>query len=359
MALRFSFTNEQEKPLLPDHLLHQANLLADQASDAKASREALEQELREKVNHPLHQKIRADLHSRRLFVYCGFAIIFLFNVVFEWMVSNEIYAVVLPQLSWLALAFCIAVGIYASACFGETTSYFSFLSFQRNGMNTDGSQALSNTVNALYDRKKHHEKQTDWYFHPIFGFMLTALLLTGIVYASQARVELLQAAGERVEGISQTLDLYLPVVLYGLEILFGMPALYVTVALRNLLHVRMQTKELTKVRDAELVLKSNAIKKYMSYVSGLNSFNTWAQDQRESERPLLPANKALRLLLNDELDYNLININENYESAEQENGQIDPQNSMNASQNIPEDNPRVNDLIDVLDDQIDARNSGF
>ena len=226
-------------------------------------------------------------------------------------------------------------------------------------MNTDGSQALSNTVNALYDRKKHHEKQTDWYFHPIFGFMLTALLLTGIVYASQARVELLQAAGERVEGISQTLDLYLPVVLYGLEILFGMPALYVTVALRNLLHVRMQTKELTKVRDAELVLKSNAIKKYMSYVSGLNSFNTWAQDQRESERPLLPANKALRLLLNDELDYNLININENYESAEQENGQIDPQNSMNASQNIPEDNPRVNDLIDVLDDQIDARNSGF
>ncbi|KAA3658586.1 MAG: hypothetical protein DWQ10_10905 [Calditrichaeota bacterium] len=359
MALRFSFTEMHDKPVLPDPLLHQANILAEQAQDAKSSRETLEQELRAEVNHPLHQKVRADLHSRRLFVYGGFALIFLLNVIFEWMISNEIYAIVLPQVSWLAIVFCIAIGIYASLCFGETTSYFSFISLNKQATNTGDTQSLSKTVSALYDRKKQHAKHSGWYFHPILGCIIAAVLLAGIYSASQARVGLLQVAGEVEEGFSHTLHLFLPVILYALEILFGMPALYFLIAMRNLTHVRTQTKELTLFRDAELVLKSSVLEKYTAYVAGLNTFNTWAQEQGEPAIPMLPVNQALRNLLNDELNYNSVNSNVDVEHNAENSDPIDNPNATMETHQMSTDDSRVNDLIDVLDSQIDAHNSGL
>jgi hypothetical protein len=226
-------------------------------------------------------------------------------------------------------------------------------------------------------------------FQPTTGTVLGILFLYGVYRASQYRVDLLHAAGQDKVG---AFHVYLPVILYGVEIYSGMSTVFSLFCLLYVWQARRSQTTLAKAKRSEDTLRQAAIQAYTSYLHGYNAYSAGAVQQRRPEPILVPANGHLRRILT-EGGYDLLQPGASqpdspptqdpstpvdaYERAPAGGDGAPPQPERGPEQQphpepdigimddppghrvTPNDSTREADLLGLLDAQIAAQNRGF
>jgi hypothetical protein len=362
MSLHYE-SPKNHQPSVPDHLAHAANNEAVRRADLRKSREALQNEIRVDINHPNFQKLLDASRSRRIPLYCLLTLAFILITFWEWHISREMYEIWFPYVPLLPFFCCVAVGLYISACLSESSTHFSLLSLNTAEGSDDGHS--QDAIDESYDHPWKGQRITNWVFSPFTGVIVALLFLTGIYLASQTRVEFLRAAEETPDVHFQ---LYLPVVLYNVEILLGMPTVFFLTWAVALLRMRKHRKTLTQARDYELVVRQSAIKKYTEYMARLGEYNQWAERHGRPQRSVVPANRSLRNLLTEEFGHDPIqgddhhNAGDSQRSPRPSTGEATSGQGRDTSSNlhdgVNEDRgeQRVQDLLNLIDEQIDDHN---
>jgi hypothetical protein len=349
-----------KEPSLPDEdLASKANAEAIYSTDAEKSREAFEKQMKEELNHPVQQKVLEACRSRRNLLCCILAVGFLCIVFWEWTVSREIYEVWFPKCPWVPFIGLVAVALYVSACLNESLPAFSL----SRTPDKDEQKSEAHTNN-MYDRKNWREKAKNWLFSPVTGCIIGTLFLIGIYLSSRKRVELLEGAGE-LPGAS--FQVYLPVILYAIEIILGIFAFFLIVITWVLFRMYRRRKQLSRVRDLEISLRQSAIKRYMNYAAQIARYNEWAIQNKQPQIPVIPPNQKLRELLDNELEWNSIKVGGEKPTdsvralpAPSESGRSTPRviapdtNLSTLKEN--EEGDRVNDLINLVDEVVSREN---
>lgn len=297
-----AFYYEPEKgPSAPSELAHKANALASDATVAQQSREALEQQISEALKHPALQKIREADQGARLLLYWFLGLVaFPGVVVWEAIVSREIYEVILPypSLWWVPIVACMGVGLWASAALGEAVSDFAMLTLSTDPV-TESAKSIASARRHLYD-VRHNKPAGAFAFHPATGAFVAIIFLTLIYGVSLYRVELLKEAGEDPGGL---LQLYLPVILYAVEIGLGMPAFFVLVCLQKRAQLQRSRIAFAEAKRHELTLRQAAIELYTQYLDDYRHYNAWADQKQQPRALLVLPNTELRQLLPQEWGY--------------------------------------------------------
>jgi hypothetical protein len=190
------------------------------------------------------------------------------------------------------------------------------------------------------------------------AIFITLLVLIPIYLLSQERVMFLKQAGELSENFSPA-DLWIPVMLYGLEILLGMPASFIGIALIHYLSLRSERGNLTREMDMEQELRKHTIETYYRYIDALDKYNREAGNGRR-ERFLIPPNTALRDLLINEFGYDPTRSEgpetDNPSNGGKAGGAMPPNPQQRSGQGEPAAERRVEDLLNIVDQQIDGQN---
>lgn len=364
MALDFDIEAERA-PDLPDPLAHRANDLAQRYQDARTSRDRRETKYRHKINHPTHHKVHESFMNRRILLYAPIALLVLPALLFlEWEVSRPIYEVRLPASPLIPFIVFSGLALVAGVLFGEFTSTFSLFSVSEGGVVEDRGKGV---VDDLYGRRKRRWNPGKRAMCLAGGFFVSLLVEVPIYLFSQERVELLQQAGELTETVSRT-DLWLPPLLYGLEILLGMPTFFAAVALVHLLSLRWHRSHLSRERDGELTLRSRAVETEFGYLHALDAYNRLAQQNGTRERFPIPPNAPLRRLLVEEFGYDPTHPDaQRPQEAGPPPGDAQPSPPREASpadhgrngQNGSGADQRVDDLLNLMDQQISDNNRGL
>jgi len=362
--MNYGFTVTTQTTRSPDHLAYQANDLAARAKDAEDSYKNLHASAEQEARHPAQQKFYEALRSRRMLIYGVLALAFFLVVFWEWEISSPIYGVFFPAAPMLALIGCIAVAFYASVCLGECSDHFSLLNIDAPSASRED-DIVENARRVLYGGFRSSEKARRWFFSPVMGALLAAVFLCGIYLASRERVLLQEQAGELPQGA--TLQEYLPVILYGIDILLGIPTFFVMAALWGVWRNRRLTGTLSAARGRMLDLRRIAVSTYSEYLGRLVDYNASASNNRK--RALVPPNQVLRQLLTDEFGYDPTS-NGHASSPENErpvtppvpptNDDVPPAaGTANPSQQESNGSEREQDLLSLLDEQINIANRSF
>jgi hypothetical protein len=223
----------------------------------------------------------------------------------------------------------------------------------------------------LYGRKQRTKQEYRWVIHPLTGAVLAAAFLTGIYVASRIRVELQQEAGEAADGAFQ---IYLPVVLYLLDIILGISAFFFIVCCYNFVRMKRQSLKLARARDGERNLQHAAIQRYFHYLEGLREYNDRAPVGGGAEAILINPNQALRQLLIQEFGYDPtlddtaraqrpVRPSEPSSRPETETPTRTPdlptQDREARAIQVDGSEDRLNDLTSLLDEQINYQNRGI
>jgi len=347
MSLNLNFPSSEGRPPIPDPLIHKANDEAVRASDATNSWEASNREIRQEISHPTHQKLVEALQSRRIWLFGFLSLVFIAVLFWEWEISREIYEVRFPV--WPLIPFSVLAGLslLAGACLGEGTPLFSLFSAEGEEPTDKG----DSVIRVLYDRPRQKLTLNNRAVCMTLGILVGLIVVVAIWIISQERVELLKAAGE-LNAVASTSDIYLPVVLYGVEIMLGIPTFYFAIWLYDLRRVRKLRKQLTLQRDLALTLRASAIQNYTTYMSALDEYNSWRTENGKPKWVLIPVNLHLKRLLVKEFGYDPTETDglprpENGASGEQ-HGDPPPDDGAGDGQ--------VDDLINVLDQEIADKN---
>ncbi|MCG3157894.1 MAG: hypothetical protein DKINENOH_04530 [bacterium] len=345
----------------PDELAYVANDVAVRARDAEESYANLRASAEQEARHPAHQPLYEASRSRRILIYGILAIPFVLVVLWEWEISRPIYEVFFPAAPMLALFCCIAVAFYASICLGECSSHFSFLNSDEAGNSTDD-DIVASALEVLYGSPKPTRRSRRWFFSPAMGALIATLFLSGIYLASRERVLLQVQAGELPSGAM--LQEYLPVILYAVDILLGIPTFFFIAWLWTFWRNRKLTKTLDRERGCVLDLRRIAVSKYSEYLTKLAEYN--ATRPSHPRRALVPPNNAMRQLLIDEFGFD----------PTLQGGASPPENKPLAPVDVPPQNDnrpptegtvdtsppenkesqREQDLLSLLDEQINSAN---
>lgn len=295
MALHYDFSPRAADPEPPDRLAHEANDFAIRGGDAQASARALEGRIRTEMGHPVAERVRNAAHSRGIVLYTLCALAFVLVARWEWTISREVYAVLMPGAAWLPFLGCMAVGLLASACLAEATPQFA-LELGRGA--APGQTAEQSVIRNLYGRARQKRAEPpNWLLNPLTGLLVAVLITAFVLWASRARVAWMRQAGELV---GDGFQVYLPAILYAVEILLGIPTLFVVVWVYSVIRVRRARLALSRERDRALTLRSSALGRYAEYVSALDQYNDSARRRGCPERRVIPAGEPLRILLTEE-----------------------------------------------------------
>lgn len=369
MALHIDTTTDAELPL-PDTYAHGANNQATYSADATRSKEALEKQIRLQTNHPTYKKVLGG-SAQATVIYGALAIALLLIIYWEWSVSKEIYEVMISSATpWVPFLGCVAIAFYASVCIGESTSRFSVLSTEDIGSGSDASQRSEAAAGQMYGTRAKRKSKPNWLFHPMTGSIVALLFLGGIYLVSRHRVELLNAAGEMR---NDSFQIWLPVILYGVELMLGIPTFFFAIWVYTWLHTRSQRKRFSRARMNELALRESAVEAYTTYLREFEVFNRYASRTDRVEAYLVPPNSDLRNIL-EESGYNLAlgdndhpspnasaDTRREYVAASSPNQPAPKVNAPHiiAPQNGHHDNRREEDLLALLDESIDSQNRGL
>ena len=364
----------EREPLRPYPLAHQANRLAASAADARESLEALRKRIGREMEQPFHQKLFGAGQGRRIPMYGLLAVAFLACVYWEWITSREIYAIWVTP--WVPFIGCVGFALYASACLGESTTHFSLFLLDDGRTAADlHSEEAKKAAGQIYDVPPKPRTATNWYLHPATGVAIALLFLFGIYIASHERIKLLKAAGELPPNAD--FQIWLPVILYGAEILMGMPAFFCLVWACRWACMRRLETEHTRARRDDQTLRQAAIENYANYLAEVEESNGRA---RENGRPLallVPPSQALRALLAEEWGYDPTSGDDprfppNGHFPTNPNGSEPPSTEppsapegasveANDSAGSQEEgqSSREKDLLNLLDEQIENQNRGL
>ena len=360
MALLFDPEKEQEIQS-PDPLAHEANSFAKAAGDAGRNREAMERQMQREKSHPMRQKL-LDATPHSILLYLVFTAAYFLMLYWEWSVSREIYEILIPStLPWVPFLSCVFVALYGSACLGETTTHFALFSLAQSESAADGnSQEYASVLKDLYDQPRERRRATPWFFHRLTGVVIAAVVIVAIYYLSRKRVELLQAAGEAPAVGFQT---YLPVALYAIEILLGIPTFFCTMWAYAVLRTRLLRSKYTWEKRNEDTLRRAAVEKATSYFAALSSYNSSAAAHGKVELVMIPLGKDLRFLLQEEWGYDPTNgtsptVRMTGFEAPLGADSGNPAGG-NGDQGEKGDGSREQDLLNLLDEQINKENRGL
>ncbi|MEK7396743.1 MAG: hypothetical protein AAB116_07380 [Candidatus Poribacteria bacterium] len=343
---------------LPDELAHKANSEATRADDARKSREAFEKKLREE------QKKFINASQRRILLFTMLTAGFPFLLVWEWLVSQEIYEVFSPSAIWVPFVVCVVVATFTSACLGENSSLF--LLTGRTVDPYDDEQNIDDTIRKMYIQKR----KRNWLLSPAFGSILGFIFLVGIYVVSRMRVELMQKAGD-ISGTTANFHVYIPPILFFMEIIFGIPVFLFILWICNWVNIRNLGKRFAQERDQEIILSQATISEYEEYVAQLGEYNSSQELDGRPPRPPIPPNRILRRLLTESGHYDMADMEEQpvqrprTPSDHIPNDRVDPTatEATSAGQdNIPpedDEDSRIDDLINQMDDRISDQNRGI
>jgi hypothetical protein len=286
-------------PVVPSALAHRANATATDAAVARGSLEARKRRIDEELRHPAYQRIRQATQGPHFLLYNVLGLgAFPGVVVWEAIVSREIYEVVLPMplLWWVPIAACAGLGVWASAILAESSDEFRVRSTPDTAVGRE--QNLARAMKDLYDQS---DRKTvgSWTSHPATGLSIAIIVLCIIYGFSLQRVEWLKQEGKATD----LLQVYLPVILYAFEIALGMPAYFVAMCHGKRMRLRRLNEELTVLTRNQHTLRQTAIEQYTHYLEEYHGYNTWADQKRLPRAPLIPANVELRRLLTEEFGY--------------------------------------------------------
>jgi hypothetical protein len=281
---------------MPDDKAHRANDEALSARDATASRTAFERDLRAEIEHPVHTKIVDALQSRRLALYGLLTLALLAVLWWEWKISRDIYEVTLPVSPWIPFSVFVSLAFLASALLAEGIPAFS-LGF--SPPRTAGPDKATSAIESLYDRRKTRTRRGGPASWLLMGIVVAALVEGAIYFLSAERVKLMTAAGEIPDGLAE-MQIWLPVILFAIDIALGLPAFFVVLTGYHTLRLRRRRAMFTILRDQEIVLQRSAVKQYTDYMGDWEAYNRWATQRGMGERLLVPPCSALRALLVDD-----------------------------------------------------------
>lgn len=364
--MNFNFIGEKD-PDVPNGFWQAANRAAGTWRNAEQSLTALESQIRLWVNRPSIRKVLSASPGLILLSLLLTGAYFAVGY-WEWEISKEIYEVLISaSVPWLPFLGCMGVALYVSSCLGESSRHFSILTSEENvGQDRNLRQAEAARAR-LFGRRVERDMASGWFFHPITGIAVGIVFLFGIYLASRLRVELLNAAGEQR---GEDFQIWLPVVLYGVEILLGIPAVYIAKWGYLTIRQRLFTKALTSAKDDEDDLRQIAISLYSDYMTALAEYNPWAERQGKPSRPLLPPGAALQALLVQEWRYDPTtgaHPEPRSNGSSQPNGSgtapgtngTSPGNSGQGAVSGNGGGSREEDLLNLLDEQINRQNRGL
>jgi hypothetical protein len=260
------------------------------------------------------------------------------------------------------------MAIYVSACLSENSSRF--LLAGRAVDSNDDEQNLGNAVDNMYARRR----KINWLLNPAIGVALGIIFLAGIYFASRTRVELMKMSGD-LSKTTASFHVYIPVILYFVEILFGIPAFLFMLWICNLANIRKLRRNLAQERDQEIIINQAAIKDYEEYIAQLGEYNSSLELDGRPPRPPIPPNRVLRRLLVDSGHYDVADMgnqpthrrrtpsdNTHDEMNPQPTGESESQETRDNAQMEDNEDSRIDDLtnlLDNLDDRISNQNRGI
>lgn len=373
------YYDPERTPTVPSDRAHRANALAIDAILAKESRQALERQMNKELEHPSHLIRQEASRGFKLILYVLLGTIgFLAFVVWEAIVSREIYKVVLPSptMWWVPIVACMGFGLWASAALGE--SFRDFRLLNHNSPTVEHEGAVDRAKGDLYSVGQKGTPLGSA-FHPAIGALIAIGLLSIIGWFSWYRVDLLRQELGKDPG---TFQVYLPVLLYVAEIALGMPAFFVIAYCYATIRLRWLRVRLVQAKSSENILLQAAIESYTDYLQQFNSYNWWADEKQRPRAVLLPPNAELRQLLPPEWGYDPtqgqagpgaegrtdpIPGNGNEETEASDRGaspgagsvrEESPSATTHAQQ--PDNGAsRADDLLKLLDEQITSQNGRF
>lgn len=354
MALNFD-TTAIDKPAVPDHLAHGANDLALRARDVRKSFEVSQRAATAEIEHPTHQKLLAAVRDRSILVYALSAALFAAVIVWEYRLSGEIYSV-LADTPLLPLLFFSGTAFFASILIAEGLSKFSIIASDTG----KSDRPVERILDRVYDRQRWRgpSRRTLCLF---FGVALGIGVEFATYLISAKRVKLLQQAGELTTA-SASLQQWLPVGLFGAEVLLGIPSFFFMAFLFDFIRSSRLRRQLTKERSDELELRRACIQLRSDYGAAVTIFNSWAEKAGKPVRSIIPANEALREIL--EKEFGRPDSDTPTSAPPHSDDQTAPKAPAPGPRGGPTSpeshaangNHQVDDLLNLVDQGIDGRN---
>lgn len=278
-------------PIPPDPLAHKANQMATAAERLKDSLASRMEAIRREFDRPSTRKLLGapqSLVTVSVLLAAGWVGV----GAWEYVISAPIYEVVISKdFPWIAFIGCMMVAVYCSACLAEGSKHFSILDEGRT-VGEAGNRVLANVYSDGVAKRLHG---SNWFFAPKMGLIVGAIFLAGIYYLSIERVRLQQLAGEAVDD--SILSIWMPVVLYGVEILLGIPAFFALLWGICRYNLRRYGKERSRRMGELEALVDSALETRGEYVIALQEYNAWAQANGKLTRPAVSEDTALTALI--------------------------------------------------------------
>jgi hypothetical protein len=242
-------------------------------------------EIKNKVNHSdIEQLVQAK--ATKIFLGYFLSILFLVGLYVEWNFSYEVY----DSQGGIAFLFFLGLvlsGLYCSAAFGTVMA-----EFRENKINKGKPKDYFEIV---YNNKI--TKKLYSFLKPSFGIIIFLLTEVVIYNLSQQRVLWLQDLG------MDTNDLWLPVIWFAIEVLFGIGFHYTL----ERLYVKTKYKSFIKeLSDSETLIQQkihSCLDIWQEYQTQFNTLEQQALKQRTELPGRIEANQFLKMIL--DLEYGL------------------------------------------------------
>lgn len=317
-----------------DEVFERANRHARYWGDIRRSMDDLGDHIQRHVDRPAARRLWASFETWRypafLMALCGYVVV----LASEWLVSREIYDVIIPGHPVIAFWVLVIAAALASYCI------------------TEGVPALAIGRTEEPAHRKLETKIERLYGHPRKGSSINWTLLLGVVLAcaveaivylvSRHRVELMRQDGELAAGVVP-FQTWLPVMLFGFDLMLGIPAWLCVLATLEWLQRRRLTRRYNELRRLEIDVRGQALA--MHHRTRREQGRSGGSGSNDP--PVCP---ELRALLDAEAD-----------NAHGNNGSRAQTNSSRHAEDAPDEpirpeRNREDDLVDVLDETIAERN---
>jgi hypothetical protein len=299
MALHFDHESPapSSAPSAPnDALAHEANEEAERGDAARASRATFERGFREELSHPVHRTIVDALASRRVVLFGMSTLAFIAVLVWEWSISEPIYAVVLPPAPLVPFLVATALAFIASACFSEAIPAFSLAI---GSARKPAPSAVAGAIAHVYGRRIPRRPPSPRILWAIVGLIIATGGAVGLYLLSRKRVELQVITGES-HGVIADFHVFLPTILFAIEVMLGMPTFFIIVAGYHWIRLERRRALRTRLLDQETIITRSAITKYVTY---MNDYNVWISRNAGQPWLFIPPCRPLRDLLIAEFGY--------------------------------------------------------
>ncbi len=324
----------------PHLLAREASALARRQQDVRGSLEAVQERIRRTQSDPAFRRFFLEhLRAGRFAAYTLLAAVYGAVLAWEWSVSRPIYEVLTDTPPSVPFAFFVGLAFLASWLISE-----GFPSLASSSVTS-----LSNSPKGRLIREIWSTTRLDWRAcAPVLGLVLALGVEAGVFVFSRYRVHLMTESGDLPVGFDAQVQLWLPVALFGVDIVLGIPAWLFVMGIYQWAKLHSLGRQLTRWNNLDHEIVEQAISSWDRYVATVDGAN---RNGKPAGRPL-PPSPELRVLL---WEYQQQPEEAPGDSSEAE-ASVDAPGPAAAP---PADGRRVDDLVAALDEEIAQKNRGI